>query len=919
MENIRLVNRAMTIELSGNGCAAKVLNNATGVNMLDGQPAFAYARKGDTIYHASGLQFNGASLNMAFKGTPFHAEVTVDVMDDHMLFTVARAEGAEADELCFMNLPLAEYDEDAYAASIMALNLKTRVDELPGVNRKLTALCYARFGFAGAAAAILITERPALRDHMKAVLSSPASEIPVSPLGGPWAMDGDICKGSYCIETAGFSAEDAPQWINMAKPIGIGQIDFHCSHDDNRTFRFGDLQPCPRLYPGGTADVKRLIELLHEAGIKVGLHTYATFISKQSVYVTPMPDHRLGYFEEYTLSEALSETAGKVFVEQSTAGLSLDVGFFYRNSVTIRIDDELIEYKRIASKPPFGFFECVRGAHGTTPACHDKGAPAYRLKECFGLFTPSGDSDFLDEVAARTAEFVNACDFDMIYFDALDGGDILEGVEWRWHYEPKFIFEVAKRLKKPALLEYSSMGHHLWYLRSRMNAWDHANRHYKSFIDLHCAENQRTMNRQLMRTQLGWWDVDPMCLPNNELTTRMRIDDIEYWCAKALGFGSGLSFLNINLNNASSHFLNRANAVISAYEPLRLRDYFGQATCEMLKEPGQDYKLLKGTDGEYFFTKIRFFRKALDAGASARICNPYVAQKPLVRLEPMYNSISYEKATENPDLLLFSAALIGDFAESGAMDGVRMEMKPAEDERMGAVRIYAKNNAGAAGWCFKKNVLACEKKLGILNAALGFWVCGDGSGALLNLKLDSTDMYPVWDTKYVAVDFVGWRYFLLTENDSGSLPYGYWPYEDEGFASLYAVYRTHLDYNRVCGISVWLGNIPAGGEADICVSPIYAMPRLNLPVRDPSVIIGGKTLTFLGEFDASSQIELMPDGSCLEYRDGGCCERNVQAAGEIPVVDHGDVEIGYLGGSDVTSRAELTLRFAGEKLAPIKE
>ena len=170
--------------------------------------------------------------------------------------------------------------------------------------------------------------------------------------------------------------------------------------------------------------------------------------------------------------------------------MSTIIGGAIRNSVTLRIENELIVYSGVANQPPFGFSGCRRGAHGTQIAAHSQGAKVHHLKECFGLFVPDPDSTLFTEIAARNAEIVNACGFDMMYLDALDGEDLLGGAENAWHYGSRFVYEIWKRLKRPILMEMSTFHHHLWCVRSRYCAWDHPTRSYKKFIDLHCAEGE---------------------------------------------------------------------------------------------------------------------------------------------------------------------------------------------------------------------------------------------------------------------------------------------------------------------------------------------------------------------------------------------------------------------------------------------
>ena len=65
----------------------------------------------------------------------------------------------------------------------------------------------------------------------------------------------------------------------------------------------------------------------------------------------------------------------------------------------------------------------------------------------FGRFVPGPETVLFAEIARHTAEIINECGFDGIYFDAIDGSDILAGEEYFWYYGTKFIFEVARHLR----------------------------------------------------------------------------------------------------------------------------------------------------------------------------------------------------------------------------------------------------------------------------------------------------------------------------------------------------------------------------------------------------------------------------------------------------------------------------------------
>ncbi|MCX5757959.1 MAG: hypothetical protein NTU83_05545, partial [Candidatus Hydrogenedentes bacterium] len=490
-----LENDSVRWELGANGRTLHFIDKRSGQDYFDPkqEATTPYAKKQGKTYAVTVAAYENGRLTLAFGDSDVKAIVRATLEKRYLVLEVLSVSG-EPDELAFVDIPLTLKGnlDEPFACCAMALNLKTNVPEVPGPNARLRAMCYPRFGLQGAKVAIVACPQEGLRDVMKEVVSA-ADELPHSNIGGPWALDAEINRGSYLFDFGKITEETVDEWIAFVKSIGLNQIDFHTGS----SLRFGDCAPNPKLFPNGRASVKAVLDKLHAAGISAGLHTYAFFMAKDTPYVTPIPDPRLAKDAAFTLAEALPPEAVAVPVDETTKDMSTVTGFFVRNSVTLQVDDELIVYSAISKEPPYAFTGCTRGACGTRVAAHE---------ECFGLFVPDADSTLLSEVATNAADTFNECGFDMIYLDALDGEDILGGAENAWHYGSKFVFEIAKRLHKPALFEMSTFHHHLWYVRARMGAWDHPTRWHKRYIDVHCKANQDGAET-FLPMNLGWWAV----------------------------------------------------------------------------------------------------------------------------------------------------------------------------------------------------------------------------------------------------------------------------------------------------------------------------------------------------------------------------------------------------------------------------
>ena len=511
------------------GGVVEFVDKESGLNyVVDGGSPCASIRKAGQWHPATAVSVAEGNWQLRFADTDVGVVLRSVARQRHVVWEVVSCHGEGVEELVFCDIPLKlqGLPDDPFAACALALNIKTNVADVPRPSGRLRATCYPKFGCAGAAVAIVASPSGELRTALKEAVSA-APELPHSPLGGPWAMDAPLNRGSYLFNFDGITEENVGEWIAFAKSLGITQIDFH----GGSSFRFGDCRLNPSRYPQGRANLRAVIDQLHGAGIAAGLHTYAFFIAKDCPWVTPVPDPRLASDTTFTLTEPLTPTADALNVAEPTDKVSNITGFFVRNSVTLRIDDELITYSGVRSQAPYGFTGCQRGVNGTQPAAHAAGAKAHHLKECFGLFVPDPDTTLFTEVAAATADTFNECGFDMIYFDALDGEDILGGAQWSWHYGSRFVYEVWQRLQKPALIEMSTFHHHLWCVRSRLCAWDHPVRSHKRFIDLHNADNDNS-RRIFLPGELGWWALKSWIGPQGEPTFS---DDIEYLMTKGSG------------------------------------------------------------------------------------------------------------------------------------------------------------------------------------------------------------------------------------------------------------------------------------------------------------------------------------------------------------------------------------------------
>jgi hypothetical protein len=900
--------------LGTDGRGLSFIDKKTGKDYCRRDPSVPVARV--TIdgkeHGATSAAADGDSITLGFGETGARAVLKVVRRQRYLILEVASLEGRGISALAFVDirLTLKGVPGEPLAACAMALNLQTNVPRMPEPTDQLQAICYQRFGLAGASVAIVACPFDQMRAIMQEVVTA-APELPHSPLGGPWAMDNEINKGSYLFDFGDLNEKTVDDWIKLARQLGINQIDFH----GGRSFRFGDCRPNPEIFPNGVASMKAVVDRLHEAGIKAGLHTYAFFIAKDAPWVTPVPDPRLGKDAVYTLASDVAADSAAVPVVESLADRKLDTGFFVRDSLTVQIDNELIVYAGLSKEAPYAFTKCQRGAHGTKAAAHTAGAKVQHLKQCFFLFTPDGDSTLLEEVAQKTADLYNAVGFDMMYLDALDGEGILGGDDCGWYYGSKFVFEIFKRLKKPPVMEMSTFHHHLWYVRSRMGAWDHPNRSYKRFIDIHCEANAG-LARMFLPGHLGWWAVKTYSDFQNEPT---YAEDIEYLCGKCIARDCGFSVMGVNPGNIDTiPVYGRLAKVMQQYEALRHSSAVDATTKARLAEPGKEFTLFQGPAGRWRFRPVVYAKHKVenlsDWSRTWRMANPFGRQPVRLRIEAL-PSVSPYDTPGGVSVEDFTDA--AGFSDKAANAGVTIELRSSAEQvkagkTSGALTASSTGKvARTAAWARVskefKPPLNLEKHEG-----LGVWVYGDGKGELLNVQLTSPSHVSggIGD-HYVPIDFVGWRYVELVEPEGERWTHYAWPY-----GGTYSIFRENVDFRQVQTVSLWYNNLPADGSVTCYLSPIRGLSVFASKMKNPAVTIGGKTMVFPVEMETGSYLEFNSPADCKLYNKDGGQIGDVKLQGDVPPLDAGANQISFKcePTGEVHPRARVTVICQGDPL-----
>lgn len=880
--------------LGKDGANLGYVDNSSGSNhVVSGSHSFfATINKRGAQFPASIVSFTDHELRLKFGDSGTTARIGLETKPNYLTFEVLElSDQAEITGLSLLNLQLDLQGEpqDFFAACAVDLNLQTFNANIPGYSRTLQVYCQAKDGFIGAKVAVIGCPGAMLKSILKQVIRD-HPELPQTTLGGPWAGEAPITRGSYLIEMGRLNETNVDEWIAVAKNVGAQQIDLHCG----KTLRFGDLEPSPQAYPSGFSGVRKVVSRLHAAGLQAGLHTYAFYLAKDSKWVTPVPDPRLGKDKLFTLAKAVDDKETALLVEESTLGMSTVTGFQIPNSVTLQIDDELIVFSEIVTNAPYGFKKCQRGACGTRPAAHSQHARVAQLRELFGLFNPDGDSTLFDELARSTAEVYNEGGFDMIYLDAIDGAGALAGKHSPSYYQGKFIFELSRRLQRPALMEMSAFDSHFWFARSRVGAWDVPSKSYRLFINHHYTDN-RLLTKSFLPANIGWWAIWDWT-PKERI--RMFPEDIEYILGKSLASGDSLSWIECFTPEsfAKSASQKRFAALIKQYEELRLAGYFPESTRKKLGQLGQDFRLEPAAAGQWRFRPINYDKHSLSGSDRQSYAwtsrNPYRDQPVELRIEAGLSLAAYDDA-KGETVEAFQS--VRDYQDKRSSPGVSFTLESVTSPvTNGAVSACLKvsstqtNRVGA--WSMATRQF--PSTMDFSQRGFGVWVHGDGLGEVLNLMWKAPNNVCMGlDEHYVVVDFRGWKYFEFIEPESDRVGSYDWPYHVPSGAPY--VETAWVAYNQINSLTLGCINLPAGKNVECFIGPIKALPQITSKLINPSVTLGGKRLQFPIELQSGCYIDFRSMNDCKVYGPNGEVIGNLQPQGEVPVLKAGDNQLEF--------------------------
>ena len=751
-----------------------------------------------------------------------------------------------------------------------------------------------------ARAALAAAPRSKILDRMKEM--SHDAGVLVSRCGGAWSLAAPENRESYII--ASMTRESAEDWIALAERGGFRTISLYSWWNT-----LGHYETNTNRYPRGDADLKETIDMIHAAGLKAGMHTLTAGIEFSDSWIKPKCHGDLLVTYAYTLAKPFADGDDEMVVNEKPGPKHHLVTSFLSNGNILRVGGELFTYSGIkGDAPPYAFTGVKRGAYqtkriGTIPS----GSRVEYLFQHFYSFFPEPSSRFMDEMAGRLANIYSKFGFDFVYHD---------GAEPMSRYNVdltrrKFAMPLDQS-HHPLQVEASVGGAHSWWFHSRIGAWDHVHWAAKRFHDYH-LRNVRTeaIKANMLAGQAGWWSF----VKANGKVRGSFTDEAEYFASRNAGEDLAMSLDDVGVSKGPLAFsIERQMTILGWYERFRLARAFTDDAVARMREEGSEFRLRQNTLGEWELTPVvcRVHRagtpdsRRWTFGAAA-------AGRGAIRVEALYSPSS------GGGEVLFGPADADALAVTAA-DKVKASVRRAVDAEKGDVlSICAENSStnryGAwAGARLNYPHPFRDISKNEAGTAFGFWVKGDGSGAVLDFRISSSRVHGGGQSDhFTTLDFTGWRHVkvLLRERDADRYgDYG-WP----GYRPIYPLYRNFIDPARIEKAEFFLNDVPAGGRAEAVVSPVHILSERKTAMRNVAVVVNGVRYEVPFVLESGEYAEL--EGPVwTHYSEGG--EPKEQIATLNPVMfNEGENEC-RLETDDDALRAEVTMFSFGNPMPALK-
>ena len=767
----------------------------------------------------------------------------------------------------------------------------------------------ARFGVAAG-------PRPAAIPALRAMTL--VAGVPHSELGGAWSLGAPDNRRSYWMAwgIGEFTADDE---IELCHRGGFKTVHF------DRIARYGDYAlttnwPAKYFFPNTYDGLKAVLDKAHAAGLWTDFHSLTACIRRQSPWATPECREGMMTRATYTLAKPLAADTNDatVVVNEKPIAEHEIVDSLFGRANFLKIGTEVMQYTGMSDTAPWTFTGVIRGKFGTTVKAHAAQTKVDYLYNSFHCFQADADTELAKDCWEAHARMFER-GFDSVY---LDGVDCINVDPRKRDKFVRGIYSAALAKGRPPQYEDSQWTPSAWWFHSRIGACDHVHWDAKRSLDRRFDILVRRARRaNFLEPEMGWWSITHHVgagLP-------YRVDDHEYFGARCAAADAAMSVLpdwNCAAYDDPRFEVHRYLTVLGWYERFRYARAFAETTVADFRIPRSEYRLRQGTDGIWRYRPVEVLAHRIGSDDQRAWRVPSAsARSATVRVETLQKSCAFDDAEARP---LVDPAK--DEFTKAAREGVKVVFEKGEDPVHGpTVKIVAENAFVADRKGAWSRVSRNWPRNGWADvngkSAIGVWVKGDGSGALLNVQLKAPKVYSQGLAEhYVRLDFTGWKYleFNRLERDATAFHDYRWPYGFGDYHISYSLERVAVNF--VESVNFYLNDIPAGGRASVEIGEVRTLvEQKGVRCRDLSVALNGTQYRLPFDLDVFEFAEL-EDGWWTRYSAPGVpLERK---PGPSVVLAAGQNDLTFSGASSVTGstvRAAVSVLAFGKAKPALRE
>ncbi len=344
---------------------------------------------------------------------------------------------------------------------------------------------------------------------------------------------------------------------------------------------WGHYQVNTITFPDGAAALRRCVEKARAQSIRLGAHTLTTFIQTHDPYVTPVPDPRLAKTGASRLTAVASDSTTEIPVESPEYFANEKANWLH----AAVIGEEIIRYRAVSEKAPWVLLDCQRGAFGTKPAAHAKGAEIGKLLDHpYQVFFPN--FELQREIARNMARTFNEAGLSQMDFDGHEGCAATGQGDYACDLFAKDFYD---NLDHPVLNGSSNIRHYYWHINSYINWGEPWYEGFRESMQEYRIKNQDLFARNLMPNMFGWY----------LLTETTSLSDIEWMLARTSGFNAGFALATSIEAVRNNSDIGPILDAICQWEKARRGKAFSASLRERFKDPKSEFHLEPASEGEW--------------------------------------------------------------------------------------------------------------------------------------------------------------------------------------------------------------------------------------------------------------------------------------------------------------------------------